>query len=237
MNGFVVSGLLMLCGVVLLSPMMIMAQSMGPHEISPIASAANESKCLLLSMRNGQKITLRGRVRSTAHDMAFDVAGCDQTVLLTYAGDRDNDVSATELRKDKELIRFQKYTSEVYKSTGKIQEHWKEHLRGMPKIRGCASRPDRQVGSCHYARRSDEGLGRISARSVGQSDGDVRLGTSPPVRSLPSCYRVCVSGKGAKATSTLSGTDACGKLSPNDQAARSDKNGHIERTGVSGNFA
>jgi hypothetical protein len=118
MNGFVICGLLMLSGVVLLSPMMIMAQSMGPHEKSPIASAANESNCLL-SMRNGQKITLRGKVRSTAHDMAFDVPGCDQTVLLTYAGDRDNDVSATELRKDKELIRFQKYTSEVYKSTGK----------------------------------------------------------------------------------------------------------------------
>jgi hypothetical protein len=119
MNGFVVSGLLMLSGVVLLSPMMIMAQSMGPHEISGIASPANESNCLLLSMRNGQKITLRGKVRSTAHDMAFDVPGCDQTVLLTYAGDRDNDVSVTELRKDKELIRFQKYTSEVYKSRGK----------------------------------------------------------------------------------------------------------------------
>jgi hypothetical protein len=119
MNGFVVSGLQMLSGVVLLSPMLIMAQSMGPHEISRIASPANESNCLLLSMRNGQKITLRGKVRSTAHDMAFDVPGCDQTVLLTYAGDRDNDVSATELRKDKELIRFQKYTSEVYKSRGK----------------------------------------------------------------------------------------------------------------------
>ena len=100
----------------------------------------------------------------------------------------------------------------------------------MPKIRGCGSRPDRQVGSCQYAGRSDEGLGRISARSVGQSDGDVRLGTSPPVRSLPTCYRVCVSGKGAKATSTLSGTDACCKLSLNDQPARGDKNGHIERS-------
>src|SRR5258708_23803389 len=100
----------------------------------------------------------------------------------------------------------------------------------MPKIRGCGSRPDRQVGSCRYAGRSDEGLGRISARSVGQSDGDVRLGTSLPVRSLPTCYRVCVSGKGAKATSTLSGTDACGKLSLNDQAARGDKNGDIERS-------
>jgi len=119
MNGFVVSGLQMLSGVVLLSPMMIMTQSMGPRKISPIASVANESNCLLLSMRNGQKITLRGKVRSTAHDMAFGVPGCDQTVLLTYAGDRDNDVSATELRKDKELIRFQKYTSEVYKNTGK----------------------------------------------------------------------------------------------------------------------
>src|SRR5258708_11469814 len=117
MNDFVVSGLLMLSGVVLLSPMMIMAQSMGPPEISPIASAANESKCLLLSMRNGQKITLRGRVRSTAHDMAFDVPGCDQTVLLTYAGDRHNDVSATELRKDNELIRIEKYASEVDTNT------------------------------------------------------------------------------------------------------------------------
>jgi hypothetical protein len=195
---------------------MIMAQSMGPYEISRIASPANESNCLLLSMRNGQKITLRGKVRSTAHDMAFDVSGCHQTVLLTYAGDRDNDVSATELRKDKELIRFQKYTSEVYKSTGK-------NICMESKIRGCGSRPDRQVGSCHYARRSDEGSGRISARSVRQIDWDIWLGTSRPVRSLPTCYRVCVSGNGTKAASTLSVIDACGKFSLNDHVAQRDK--------------
>lgn len=75
-------------------------------------------KCVLSNASNGQTVTVRGKVRNTAHDMAFDIPDCDETVLLTFAGERDNDVSGSELRKDAELKRFQKYTSSVYKSTG-----------------------------------------------------------------------------------------------------------------------
>lgn len=51
--------------------------------------------------------------------MGFDIPGCNETVLLTYAGDQDNDVSSDQLRKDENLKSFQKYTSAVYKSTKK----------------------------------------------------------------------------------------------------------------------
>ena len=75
--------------------------------------------CVLVNASNGQMITVRGEARSTAHDLAFDILGCSETVLLTFAGEENSDVSGSELRQDKELSRFRKYTSSVYKSTGK----------------------------------------------------------------------------------------------------------------------
>ena len=82
-------------------------------------SCKNGGACLLATARDGQTLTVQGKVRSEPHDMAFDIPGCGQTVLLTFAGDKDNQVGGTELRRDEELRRFQKYTSSVYKSTGK----------------------------------------------------------------------------------------------------------------------
>jgi hypothetical protein len=76
-------------------------------------------ECALSSAVNGQIITVRGEVRHEPHDMAFDIPGCDKTVLLTYPGYSGNDVNASTLRSDKELKRFQKYTSSVYKGRGK----------------------------------------------------------------------------------------------------------------------
>jgi len=58
-------------------------------------------------------------VQNAPHDMAFSIPGCDQAVLLTYAGNQDNDVKATELRNDKNLKLFHKYTYSTYKSRGK----------------------------------------------------------------------------------------------------------------------
>jgi uncharacterized protein YecT (DUF1311 family) len=76
-------------------------------------------RCVLSTASDGQTLTVKGKVRNGAHDMAFEIPGCDATILLTFAGDKDNDVSGTELRKDDQLRRFQKYTSSVYKSAGK----------------------------------------------------------------------------------------------------------------------
>lgn len=79
----------------------------------------NDPGCVLSTASNGQVITVRGKVENGAHDMAFSIPGCKETVLLTYAGDRDNEVSADQLRRDENLKRFQRYTSAVYKSTKK----------------------------------------------------------------------------------------------------------------------
>src|SRR5947209_3555150 len=94
-------------------------QDTATHEAGHAATSATESKCVLSTASNGQTLTLRGKARSTAHDLAFDIPGCNETVLLTFAGEKDNDVSVSELRQDDELRRFQKDTSSVYKSTGK----------------------------------------------------------------------------------------------------------------------
>ena len=92
-----------------------LGQDTGLHE----ANHATELQCVLATSRNGQIITVHGKVRSEPHDMAFDIQDCNETVLLTFADDQDSGVSKTELRRDGDLKRFLKYTSSVYKSTGK----------------------------------------------------------------------------------------------------------------------
>jgi hypothetical protein len=100
---------------------MVLAQSTGAREDARTTaeSQPDDHKCALATAKNGQKLTVWGKVRSEPHDMAFDIPGCDQTVLLTYAGAQDNGVSATELHQDAELKRFQEYTTSVYKTTAK----------------------------------------------------------------------------------------------------------------------
>ncbi len=78
-----------------------------------------DSKCVFSTASNGQIITVRGKVRSEPHDLAFDVFGCNDTVLLTYAGKQDNDVGATSLQNDNNMKLFKKYTDSTYKSRGR----------------------------------------------------------------------------------------------------------------------
>lgn len=78
-----------------------------------------DNECVLSTASNGQTITAHGTVMIEPHDMAFGISGCRDSVLLTYAGDQDNDVSVDQLRKDDNLKRFRHYTSAVYKSKGK----------------------------------------------------------------------------------------------------------------------
>ena len=78
-----------------------------------------EATCILGTAKNGQIITVHGKAVQQPHDLGFHVVGCDDLVMLTYAGDRDTDVTADHLRRDENLKRFREYTSAVYKSTKK----------------------------------------------------------------------------------------------------------------------
>lgn len=71
--------------------------------------------CVLKTAKNGQIVVVNGKVMDAPHDMLFDVGGCQFAVVLTYAGYKDSDVGIEHLRRDRNLKRFQKYTSSVYK--------------------------------------------------------------------------------------------------------------------------
>ena len=75
--------------------------------------------CILDTAKNGQTVTVHGKTLQQPHDLGFGITNCTDLVVLTYAGNRDNDVPADQLRADKNLKQFQKYTSAVYKGTKK----------------------------------------------------------------------------------------------------------------------
>jgi hypothetical protein len=75
--------------------------------------------CILETAKDGQSITLRGKTAQEPHDLVFDIEGCSDVVVLTYAGYPDNKVNADQLHQDESLKRFQKYTTAAYKSSGK----------------------------------------------------------------------------------------------------------------------
>lgn len=84
-----------------------------------VAQNQPDAACILSTAKNGQTITAHGKAVQQPHDLGFRVVGCDDVVILTYAGDQDTDVPADRLRRDEHLKRFQKFTSAVYKSTTK----------------------------------------------------------------------------------------------------------------------
>jgi hypothetical protein len=84
-----------------------------------VAQNQTSATCILGTAQDGQTITVQGKVVQEPHDLGFRVVGCDDLVILTYAGDRGTDVTVDLLRRDENLKRFQEYTSAVYKSTKK----------------------------------------------------------------------------------------------------------------------
>ncbi len=90
---------------------------------STMAFGHNQTKiCILDAAKDGQMMIVRGKVVQGPHDMGFDIPGCKEAMLLTYAGDQDNDVSAAQLRRDGNLKSFQRYTSAVY-TPGATKDH------------------------------------------------------------------------------------------------------------------
>ena len=77
------------------------------------------AECALSSAEKGQTVTLRGQVKSTAHDMLLILPNCESGVVLQYSGDAETETSAVQLKRNRDFKRFQKYTSAAHKSTGK----------------------------------------------------------------------------------------------------------------------
>lgn len=78
-----------------------------------------QGECVLASAKNAQTLTVRGKVVSTAHDMLLVVQGCEDRLVLVYAGDLDTGVPSGRLRRDRNFTRFNKYVGATYKSSDK----------------------------------------------------------------------------------------------------------------------
>jgi hypothetical protein len=89
---------------------------------SAVSFAQNQpNSCILDAAKDGQIITVQGKAVQEPHDLGFSIAGCTDLVILTYAGDKDNDVGADQLHEDKNLKSFQECTSATYKGAGCLQ--------------------------------------------------------------------------------------------------------------------
>ena len=80
------------------SAMAFAQQPEANHEAGALQWVERQQGCVLLRANNGQVITVRGKVFNEPHDLGFGIPGCNDTVLLTYAGDPDNDVSVDQLK-------------------------------------------------------------------------------------------------------------------------------------------
>jgi hypothetical protein len=103
--------LFLVCGIAI-------SQNPGEQPSRRILLPPPHPRCALTEAINGETLTVEGNVIHEPHDLAFFLPRCDDLVLLTFAGDADNDVSKTFLHKDKNLKRFRKYTSSLYTSSG-----------------------------------------------------------------------------------------------------------------------
>lgn len=84
-----------------------------------VFAQSQPDSCVLDTAKNGQTITVHGEALQQPHDLAFGITGCNDLVILAYAGTPDTDVRADKLRQDENLKRFQTYTSAEYKGTKK----------------------------------------------------------------------------------------------------------------------
>lgn len=89
--------------------------------VSPGASAQSKTDdlCQLSTIRDGQTVSLLGKVENAPHDMVFLPTGCTATVVLVYAGDPESGASRDKLLKDKDLEHFDKYTRATYGKIGR----------------------------------------------------------------------------------------------------------------------
>jgi hypothetical protein len=83
------------------------------------AQSKPDDLCQLSTVKDGQSVSLLGKVEDAAHDMVFLPTGCTEAVVLVYAGDPDSGESSDKLLKDKNLEHFHKYTRAAYGKIGR----------------------------------------------------------------------------------------------------------------------
>jgi hypothetical protein len=89
--------------------------------VSTDAQQNSTDRCVLSSAKNGQVVTVRGKVVHAPHDMIVKVPNCE-AVVLVYAGasdapgsDPDSSLRKPTLRRDASFKKFEKYQSAEYK--------------------------------------------------------------------------------------------------------------------------
>jgi hypothetical protein len=87
---------------------------------SEVVPAQSVGGCPLSTFKNGQVVTIHGKVGQAPHDMALVIPGCSDAVVLVYAGDPESREPGEKLLKDESFKRFEKYTRATYE--GKIGE-------------------------------------------------------------------------------------------------------------------
>lgn len=70
--------------------------------------------CVLSHANDAQTVSLHGKIEQGPHDLALNIEGCSDGVVLTFAGNSDNAIPSDQLRRDQNLKRFRTYTSAVY---------------------------------------------------------------------------------------------------------------------------
>jgi len=81
--------------------------------------ARAENSCPLSTFKNGQTVTVHGKVGQAPHDAVLIMSGCSEAVVLVYAGDPESRESSDKLLKDESLRRFEKYNRAVYGKIGR----------------------------------------------------------------------------------------------------------------------
>src|SRR5260370_3624971 len=80
---------------------------------------AGEGSCPLSTLKNGEAVSIHGRIADGAHDMLLAIPGCDKVVVLEYAGGPETGESGDKLIRDDNFRRFEKYTRATYKNNKK----------------------------------------------------------------------------------------------------------------------
>lgn len=78
----------------------------------------SHATCSLAPMKNGEPVSLNGKIVYGAHDLLLTIKGCDEAVVLRYAGDADSAETRDSLVQDEALRKFQKYLASTYTRVG-----------------------------------------------------------------------------------------------------------------------
>jgi hypothetical protein len=95
---------------------LLFAMSLG---VSLEARSQSPSTCSLVPFKNGQTVSLNGKVVYGTHDLLLTIKGCDEAVVLEYAGDADSGETRNSLVQNEAFRKFQMYLRSTYTRVGK----------------------------------------------------------------------------------------------------------------------